>query len=59
MYFMASAVVEIQDCFLINRSPELITRSTSLLIDDTSKNVEIALNNYVRALLFHPKDPDR
>ena len=58
MQFMASAACEIADYFLANRQEE-ITRASTLLIDDTRKNVEIALDNCVRALLFHPQEPER
>lgn len=36
-----------------------ITRSSTLLIDDDSKNIELALDNSVRAILFAPDDPNR
>lgn len=31
-----------------------ITRNTTLLIDDDSSNIEAALSNSVRAILFQP-----
>jgi hypothetical protein len=53
---MAAAAAEFVTC--AHRATE-ITRASSLLIDDTRKNIEIALNHYVRALLFNPDQPER
>lgn len=37
----------------------VITRNTTLLIDDDKTNIQIALDKGVRALWFIPEDPDR
>jgi hypothetical protein len=49
--FMASAVAEIQEKFDCE-----ISRKTTVLIDDDGRNIEIALKNNVRALLFLPDE---
>jgi hypothetical protein len=53
---MAAAAAEFVTCTHLATE---ITRASSLLIDDTKKNIEIALNHYVRALLFNPDHPER
>lgn len=51
--FMASAVAEIQEKFDCK-----IARKTTVLIDDDGRNIDIALRNNIRALLFIPeRDP--
>jgi hypothetical protein len=35
-----------------------ITRDTTLLIDDDDANVRTALKHHVRAIRFHPENPD-
>jgi hypothetical protein len=46
--------------WLTEKSPTLeISRNSTLLIDDDSKNVRAALKEKVRAILFNPQDLDR
>lgn len=50
---MASAVEELE-----SRNPGLqINRSTTLLIDDDTKNIRHALKNQTRAIWFNPEKP--
>lgn len=51
---MASAVEELEQS-----SHAKITKSSTLLIDDDQRNVKIALENGVRAVLFLPKRPEK
>jgi hypothetical protein len=51
---MASAVEELEYRFGVE-----ITKATSLLIDDDSRNVRTALQHGVRALWFNPEKPHR
>lgn len=39
--------------------PEAITRKTTLLLDDDSRNIRYALQNGVRAVWFNPKKPHK
>ncbi len=49
--FMASAVEE-----LLTKYPDMnITKNTTLLIDDDSNNINLALNDRVRGILFDPR----
>ena len=52
---MASAAEEL----LTIHSNIDITRNTTLLIDDDTDNIEIALNEGVRAIWFNPTNPIR
>ena len=51
---MASAAAELSTNLKV-----VITRNSTLLIDDDSCNIEAALSNSVRAILFHPDHSDR
>ena len=53
-HHMASAAEE-----LSKRSKKKITRSSTLLIDDSLENVCNALDAQVRAIRFDPNVPDR
>jgi len=50
---MASAVEEISD-----KSEAKITRRSTLLVDDDHKNIQHALSNGVKAVLFIPSQPE-
>lgn len=52
--YLASAADELEKQYAIT-----ITRNTTLLIDDDQQNIDIALNNGVRALWFIPEEPEK
>eukprot|EP00560_Eucampia_antarctica_P000862 CAMPEP_0197834266 /NCGR_PEP_ID=MMETSP1437-20131217/21820_1 /TAXON_ID=49252 ORGANISM="Eucampia antarctica, Strain CCMP1452" /NCGR_SAMPLE_ID=MMETSP1437 /ASSEMBLY_ACC=CAM_ASM_001096 /LENGTH=69 /DNA_ID=CAMNT_0043438821 /DNA_START=370 /DNA_END=579 /DNA_ORIENTATION=- len=52
--FMASAAEEFEAKY-----PKIeITRNTTLLVDDDSNNIRLALKNGVRGIWFDPHDSD-
>ncbi len=53
MQHMADAVADIQGIIRNSNRDELITRASTLLVDDEVRNVRHALDNDVRALQFH------
>ena len=50
---MASAAQE-----LVERHGVMITRSSTILLDDDPQNIKIALDNQVKAVRLNPKNPD-
>lgn len=52
--FLASAAEQFQRLHGVE-----ITRNTTLLIDDDHRNIQIALDKGVRALLFLPEEPEK
>jgi hypothetical protein len=51
---MASAAEELGEA-----TGKLITRNSTLLIDDDANNIQVALQNKVRAIRFIPDDPQK
>jgi hypothetical protein len=51
---MASAAQE-----LVERHGTIITRASTLLIDDDANNINVALNEHVQGLIFNTKEPER
>ncbi len=54
MAHISDAAEEIKSNFQTN-----ITIKNSILIDDDSDNIEIALNNKTKAILYIPEHPNR
>jgi hypothetical protein len=51
---MASAAQE-----LVERLGVMITRSSTILLDDDPKNIKIALDNQVKAVRLNPDEPEK